>query len=108
MKRSTIANWLIFALIVFNLIGCDDRSPPDKLTEQVVRAAAEQSLLKGIDIVDFKRDNGWVDSNSPNIYIVKYTFNHQLSKSLGEVIMENAKDFEAEYFDFEKWVQRMH
>ncbi len=94
--------WLILGLLVSGLMGCDDKTPPDKLTEQVVRPYAEQSLLKGMEMVDYKRDNGWVDSNSPNLYIVKYTLNYQLTKPLGEVVLENAKDYEKEFSDLDK------
>lgn len=87
-----IRRWLAWAVLVTSMVGCSEKTPSDKLTEQVVRPYAEQDLINGMEIADFKRANGWVDSNSPNLYIVKYTLNYRLTKPVGVAVLELAQE----------------
>ncbi|MEM8516299.1 hypothetical protein [Janthinobacterium sp. CAN_S7] len=79
------------------LSGCADDKPSDVLTAEKVQPYAEQSLVKGLELTDFKRDNGWVDTESPNRYKVQYVFNYRLTKPLPEIALQGAQDFMAEY-----------
>lgn len=94
MKKATA-----FALIAVSAIllsGCDEKTPSDKLTSSVVRTYA-QSDAPGVDIVDWERDNGWVDTSAPNQYIVRYKFNWELTKPMYEVTLAEAQQNLAEY-----------
>ncbi|MYN20228.1 hypothetical protein GTP81_26135 [Rugamonas sp. FT107W] len=79
------------------LSGCGDSKPDDELAAKTVRPYAEQGLMMGIELTDFKRDNGWVDTDSPNRYKVQYTYNYRLSKPLAEVALQSAQAFKNEY-----------
>lgn len=93
--------WLVVGLMAAMLVGCG-KTPPDSLTEKVIRAGAEQTMLQGMEIGDFKRDNGWVENNAANLYTVKYTFNYVLKMPYGEATLENAKEIEHAYSDLDK------
>lgn len=90
---------LVLSALVSSLLGCSESTPPDKLTEKVVRPYAQQDLLSGMEIVDYKRENGWADPNSPNRYIVRYALNYRLTKSIGDVVLENIKPMEKIFSD---------
>lgn len=88
---------LLIASSFVILSGCGDDAPSNSLAEKTVRPYAEQGLLKGLELTDYKRDNGWVDTESANRYKVQYTFNYRLTKPLPEVVLDLAQDMEAEY-----------
>lgn len=86
----------VIGVLVANLMGCSDSKPSDKLAAATVRPYAEQSLLAGMELTDYKRDNGWADSDGDNLYRVQYTFNYQLKSPFGEVVLENARKLSEE------------
>lgn len=89
---------MVFATISMVLLfGCAEDKPSDALAAKTVLPYAEQRLVKGLELTDFKRDNGWVDTESPNRYKVQYVFNYRLTKPLPEIALQVAQDFKAEY-----------
>lgn len=90
MKKITL-----FVLGMLFLTGCGEDTPNDKLTSEVIRPLTE-SGVKGVETTDFKRDNGWVDSQAPNRYVVQYTYNFKLTQPLAEVTLGLAKEYKAE------------
>ncbi|MBW7925692.1 MAG: hypothetical protein H3C59_13255 [Burkholderiaceae bacterium] len=73
--------------------ACGDDAPDDALSAEVVRPYAEPGV-KGLQIVDYQRENGWVDSSDPNQYVVRYKFNLRLERPFPEVVLDLARDFE--------------
>jgi hypothetical protein len=82
---------ILLALLTVHLGGCGDDTPDDKLSAKVVRPYAE-SGVRDVEIADYQRDNGWVDPNSPNRYVVRYKFNWELKKPFYLVTLEYAQD----------------
>lgn len=93
MKNGFIAASTIF--LVF-LSACSDDKPSEEMAAKTVRPFAEQNLLPGMEITDYKRDNGWIDTDAPNRYKVQYVFNYALKKPLAEVVLEFAKQLQDE------------
>jgi len=93
-KNLTIALLVAAASV---LSGCSESKPNDDLAAKTVRPYAEQDLMKGIELADFKRDNGWVDTESSNRYKVQYTYNYRLTKPLPEVALQAAQELKNEY-----------
>lgn len=81
-----------FCLVLF-LVGCDERTPPNSLTRDVVLKAASGELLDGMEITDFEHDNGWVDQGAQNRYIVQYKYNIKLTKSFPIMVLGLAKSY---------------
>lgn len=93
--------WLIVGLAASVLSGCGRDGPGDKLSAEVVRPVAEVHV-KGIEVADFKRDNGWVDTQAPNRYIVQYKYNLKLAQPAPEVVLGLAKEIKAEFDESQK------
>ncbi len=88
MKRSF---FILIPLAVFLLSACGEDKPSDKVASDTVYKFAEQNLLEGLEIVDFVRENGWVDEQTPNRYKVRFNYNLKLVKPYPEVVLVNAK-----------------
>lgn len=84
-------SWIAAGALISCLTACSGNTPPDQFTEEAIRPYAEQNLLIGMNVVDFKRDNGWSDKDYPNLYTVKYTLNYQLTEPVDDVLLANAK-----------------
>lgn len=93
--------WAAIGLAASFLSGCGKDVPSDKLSAEVVRPFAE-AHVKGIEVADFKRDNGWVDTQAPNRYIVQYKYNLKLAQPAPEVVLGLAKDIRAEFDETRK------
>lgn len=84
-------SWIAAGALISCLAACSANTPPDQFTEEAIHPYAEQNLLLGMYVVDFKHDSGWADKDYPNLYTVKYTFNYQLAEPVDNVILANAK-----------------
>ena len=93
-----IKKFLVVALAAAIASGCTKKEdvPSDKLSADVVRPYAESALLPGTAISEYKRENGWVDTQSPNKYVVRYDFKITLAKPLPEAVLELAQQYMAE------------
>ena len=80
----------------FAFIGCGEDRPNDKITSEKIREIAEADVHDGLELVDFRRDNGWVDEKLPNRYKVQYAYNLRLIKPYAETILGNAQVFQRE------------
>lgn len=92
------------ALIVLTvaITGCDSKTPPESLTKDIVMKEASKELLHGMEIVDFKRENGWADQNAQNRYIVRYEYKIKLTKDMPAMVLEMAKATRKEVEDVNK------
>jgi hypothetical protein len=85
------------------LSGCGKSTPDDELTAKVVRPRANSGVA-GVEIVDYRRDNGWVDPQSANRYIVRYRYNWALALPFFDIVLAKAKaerdEGRGEGFDF--------
>lgn len=90
MKRMWTISMFGCALAVL-LSGCGEEKPSDKMAADTVHKVAEQDANFGIEIVDFVRENGWVDDQTPNRYKVRFNYNLELVKPYSEVVLDNAK-----------------
>jgi hypothetical protein len=90
-----------FVLGMLCLTGCGEDTPSDKLSSEVIRPIAE-SGIKGVEISDFNRDNGWVDTQAPNRYVIQYKYNFKLTQPLPEVVLGLAKGVKAEFDEKQK------
>lgn len=63
-----INKFLVVAIAAFIATGCTKKEdvPSEKLSADVIRPIAESVLLPGTTMTDYKRENGWVDTQSPN------------------------------------------
>ncbi|ENO78038.1 hypothetical protein B447_15034 [Thauera sp. 27] len=86
---------LVGVIAAFIATGCTKKEdvPSEKLSADVIRPIAESFLLPGTTMTDYKRENGWVDTQSPNQYMVRYTYNITLTKPLPEAILELAQQY---------------
>lgn len=83
---------MLVAFVTVFLSGCDgDKTPSEKVTGPVVRQYAE-SGIRDVEIADYQRDNGWVDTSAPNRYDVQYKYNWELKKPFPQVLLEHAQD----------------
>lgn len=74
------------------LVACGEDKPSEKIAADAVYKVAEQEAHLGLKVVNFVRENGWVDEQSPNRYKVRYNYNLELVKPYSEVVLENAKN----------------
>ncbi len=77
----------VFVCASVLLAGCDEKTPSDKLTSETIRPIAEGDALDGMIVEDFKKENGWQDTNAVNTYSVRYSYNLKLTKPLPEVAL---------------------
>lgn len=82
--------------LVVILPGCGDDKPSDKLASETVRKVAENDCSTGLEVADFTRDNGWVDTETPNRYKVQYKYNLRLKKPYAEAVLAGAKEMQKE------------
>lgn len=90
---------LVPALVAASLLltACNKEDvPSDKLTSETIMKVAERDTMEGLKVADFRRDNGWQDTESPNRYIVRYAYNLELTQPLPEVVLAAAKDLMVE------------
>jgi PBP1b-binding outer membrane lipoprotein LpoB len=92
MNISFMSSLVLSAVL---LGGCNEDIPSEKLSSEVVRKFAESGLA-GVEISDFQRDNGWVDTQTPNRYVVQYKYNYVVTRPLAEVVLALAKEIQAE------------
>lgn len=95
MKRMWKLSIFECALVVI-LSGCGEEKPSDKMAADTVHKVAEQDANFGIEIVDFVRENGWVDDQTPNRYKVRFNYNLELIKPYSEIVLDNAKKIRSE------------
>ncbi|EIN00418.1 hypothetical protein WQE_15346 [Paraburkholderia hospita] len=90
-------NFLLLTAVLTSslLTGCGKDTPDDELTARVVRPNAESGVT-GVEVIDYQRDNGWVDPQSANRYIVRYKFNWELKKPFFDIALARAKGERAE------------
>lgn len=86
----------IAALITSTLLaGCGEDIPSNAMAEKAARAYAD-SINPDKDsfkIVDMIRDNGWIESEGR--YTVKYTYNLEATKGIGDIMLDWAKKQQA-------------
>lgn len=73
------------------MAGCGDKTPSDRLTSETIKPIAERDAMDGMVVDDFKKENGWQDTNASNTYTVRYSYNLKLTKPLPEVALGLAK-----------------
>lgn len=98
MVGARVAPLLAATIAVLGLTACGPDTPDDKLTSDSLRPYAVAWLdgVKGIEVVDLERTNGWVDNNKENVYVVTYKYNLSLTAPLSEVMLAEAKAIEDE------------
>ncbi|MBV2182373.1 MAG: hypothetical protein KUL86_14230 [Castellaniella sp.] len=79
-----------------------DSKPPDALTLKAATESAQQDVVLGTETRAFKRDNGWVDPNSANRYLVRYAYEIALTDDMPQVVLNLAKDTEAQLQEIKK------
>ena len=84
------------------LAGCDEKTPNDVLTAKTIRPYAEVDLQDGLVIDNFKRQNGWQDTNAINVYNVRYSYDLKLTKPLPDVTLAAAHAILKELADAKK------
>jgi hypothetical protein len=83
--------WVIAMLVATLLGGCGHSTPDDELTARTIRPQTESGVTD-VEVVDYQRDNGWVDEQRANRYVVRYKFNWQLKKPFFEVVLARAME----------------
>ncbi len=85
------------------LAGCSKEDvPSDKLSSETVMKIAKGDEMQGLKVTDFRRDNGWQDTESPNRYIVRYAYNLELTQPLPEVVLAAAEGLMQEVAEAER------
>ena len=84
------------AIMAFTLAACDSKAPSDDVASKSVMKQAQRDVtwLSDVEIVDFKRANGWNDQSNPNQYDVRYDYNLRLTKPLAQAVLDHAKAIE--------------
>lgn len=77
--------------LVLLLSACGDDKPSDQLAADTIHKIADQEAYTGLAVVDFVRENGWVDDQATNRYKVRYNYNLKLVKPYAEVVLSNAQ-----------------
>lgn len=84
------------------IIGCEEKTPGDKLTSETIRPIAERETMDGMIVDEFKKENGWQDTNAANTYKIRYSYNLKLTKPLPEVTLALANNILSELIDAKK------
>lgn len=100
MKKILLCLLLIPAVSFAGWLG--DSKPPDDLTLKAATELAQNSVVIGTETRAFKRDNGWVDPNSANRYLVRYTYEIALKTDMPQAVLELAKELEVTISEFNK------
>ena len=90
MSMKTIS--LIPLVLAATLVaGCMEDKPSDRLAAETLHKSAEGDVVDGLEIANFKRDNGWADADAANRYKVQYAYDLRLTKPYPEVVLRNAQ-----------------
>jgi len=79
-----------------------DSKPPDDLALKAATELAQNRVVSGTEARAFKRDNGWVDPDSANRYLVRYTYEMALKADMPQAVLGLAKEFEVTLSEFDK------
>lgn len=90
MNTRRFGTALAFSFAALAIAGCGEDKPSDKVASAAIRKIADSDTTEGMEVANFKRDNGQVDPDSANRYKVTYTYDLRLTKPLPEVVLANA------------------